>query len=57
MAKRPLIGQTEVEERKACFDVFNIGEGQGEIHVLAGTFFIPLENDDYLEAFDICFRW
>jgi hypothetical protein len=37
------------------FNVFNIGEGQSEIRALAGTFFIPLENDDYLEALDIIF--
>lgn len=35
------------------FNVFNIGEGQSEIPALAGTIFIPLENDKYLEALDI----
>ena len=35
------------------FNVFNFGEGQSEIPALSSTFFIPLENDQYLEALDI----
>ena len=45
--------QDEYIERS--FNVFNIGEGQSQIPALAGTFFIPLEDDKYLEALDVIF--
>lgn len=35
------------------FNVFNIGEGQSRIPAFAGTIFVPLENDKYIDALDI----
>ena len=37
------------------FNVFNIGEGQSRIPAFAGTIFVPLENDKYLDALDVIF--
>ena len=37
------------------FNVFNFGQGISRIPALAGTIFIPLENDIYLDALDIVF--
>jgi hypothetical protein len=35
------------------FNVFHMGDGQSKIPSLAGTFFLPLENDNYLDAVDV----
>ena len=35
------------------FNVFHLGEGSSNIPALAATIYIPLENDNYLEAVDI----
>jgi FAD/FMN-containing dehydrogenase len=35
------------------FNVFNLGHGTSEIPAFAGSIYIPLENDDYLQALDI----
>jgi D-arabinono-1,4-lactone oxidase len=35
------------------FNVFNLGEGTSRIPALAGTIFVPLENDMYLDALDV----
>jgi len=51
-AMKTLIQDVYIER---SFNVFNIGEGQSEIPALAGTFFIPLENDHYIEALDVIF--
>lgn len=43
----------EYEYIDRSFNVFNMGRGQSEIPALAGTFFVPLENDMYLDAIDV----
>src|SRR5436190_14482890 len=35
------------------FNVFNVGDGQNRIPALAGTIFIPLENDNYIDAIEV----
>lgn len=35
------------------FNVFNLGHGTSEIPAFAGSIYVPLENDDYLQALDI----
>ena len=35
------------------FNVFNVGEGTSRIPAFAGTIYVPLENDMYLDAVDV----